>query len=97
MGNDASRVTVVCVQSVSGSRPGRKVYTVASAPVKVWRVFRQPPEVEEVMLRLLPHSVCVGGPFKIVSDVYVEELEDSHLLHCGVVDGDRGCAPSGVS
>jgi hypothetical protein len=38
-------------------------------------------------------SVCVGGPFKIVSDVYAEELEAFYLLHCGSVDVDRGMLP----
>ena len=30
--------------------------------------FLQPPEVGEALLRLLYHTVCVGGPFQIVSD-----------------------------
>jgi hypothetical protein len=30
----------------------------------------------------------VGGTFQIVSDVYAEELEAFHLLHCGSVDVD---------
>jgi hypothetical protein len=41
----------------------------------------QPPEVEEALLHLFHHKVCVGGPFHIVSDVYSEELENFHLLH----------------
>ena len=47
-----------------------------SASVKVCEglrdqdVFLQPPEVEEALLRLLHHTVCVGGPFQIVSDVF---------------------------
>ena len=28
--------------------------------------FRQPPEFKEAPLRLLHHTVCVGGPFQIV-------------------------------
>ena len=52
--------------------------------------FLQPPEVEDALLRLLHHTVCVGGPFQIVSDVYAEELEAFHLLHCGPVNVDRG-------
>ena len=36
--------------------------------------FLQPPEVEEVLLRRHLHTVCVGGPFQTVSDVYSEEL-----------------------
>ena len=35
----------------------------------------------------------MGGPFPIVSDVYAEELEAFHLLHCGPVDVDRGVLP----
>ena len=40
------------------------------APVKVCQglwpqaTFFQPPEVEEVFLRLFHHTVCVGGPFQ---------------------------------
>ena len=44
--------------------------------------FLQPPEFEEALLCHLHHTVCVGGPFQIVSDVYAEELEAFHLLHC---------------
>ena len=36
--------------------------------------FRKPPEVEEALLHPLDHTICVGGPFQIVSDVYAEEL-----------------------
>ena len=36
--------------------------------------FAQPPEVEDALLRLLHHTVCVGGPFQVVCDVYAEEL-----------------------
>ena len=46
--------------------------------------------VEEVLLRLLHHTVCVGGPFQFVSDVYAKELEAFHLLHCGSIDVDKG-------
>jgi hypothetical protein len=35
----------------------------------------------------------VGGPFKIVSDVYTKELEAFHLLLCDPVDVDRGVLP----
>ena len=59
--------------------------------------FLQPPEFEEALLHLLHHTVCVGGPFQKVSDVYAKELEAFHLLHCGPVDVDRGVAPSAVS
>ena len=44
--------------------------------------------LEEALLHLLHHTVCVGGPFQFVSDVYAEELEDVHLL-----DVDRGVLP----
>ena len=50
------------------------------APVKVCEGFRgqakfpQPPEVEEVLLRLFHHTVYVGGPFQFVSDVYAKEV-----------------------
>jgi hypothetical protein len=30
--------------------------------------FLQPPEVEEALLHLLHHTVCVGGPFQVVND-----------------------------
>ena len=43
--------------------------------------FLQPPEVEEALLRLLHHAVCVGRPFQFVRNVYVEELKTFHLLH----------------
>jgi hypothetical protein len=47
----------------------------------------QSPEVEEVLLR---HTVCVGGTFQIVSDVYAEEFEACslvgiHAYYCCVV------------
>ena len=32
-------------------------------------------EVDETVLRLLHQTVCVGGPFQIVNEVYTEELE----------------------
>ena len=35
----------------------------------------------------------MGGPFQIVSDVYTEEIEAFHFLHCGPVDVDRGVLP----
>jgi hypothetical protein len=44
-------------------------------------------------LHLLHHTVCVGGPFQIVSDVLPEEVEDFNLLHCSPVDVDRGVLP----
>ena len=59
----------------------------------VYAKFQKPPEVEEVLLCLLHHTVCVGGPFQFVSDVYAKELEDFHLLHCGPFDVDRGVHP----
>ena len=52
--------------------------------------FLQPPEVEETLLRLVHHTVCVGGPFQINSYVYVKDIEAFHLLHCGLVDVNRG-------
>ena len=55
--------------------------------------FLQPPEVEEELLHLFHHTVCVGGLFQIVSDVDAEELEAFHLLHCGSVDVDGGVLP----
>ena len=61
------------------------------ASVKVCEGFRcqakflQPPEVEKALL-YLHHTVCVGGPFQFVSDVYAEELEAFPLLHYGPVD-----------
>ena len=57
-----------------------------SEGVTVQAKFLQPPEVEEALLHLLPHTVCVGGTFQIVSNIYSEELEAFHLLHC-----DRRC------
>ena len=44
-------------------------------------------------MRLLHHTVCVGGPFQVVSDIYTEELEAFHLLNCGPVDVDMGVLP----
>ena len=72
------------------------------APVKVCKGFRgqatflQPPEVEEALLCLLHYTVCVGGPFQFVRDVYAEEIKTFHLLPCCSVNVDR-CAPSAVS
>jgi hypothetical protein len=43
---------------------------------------------------LLHHTVYVGGPFQIASDVFTEKLEAFHLLHCGTIDVDRGGAPA---
>ena len=61
--------------------------------IRVQAEFLQPPEVEEALLRLLHNTVCVGGPFQTVSDVYAEELEAFHLLYCCPVDVDRGVLP----
>ena len=36
--------------------------------------FLPPPEVEEALLRLLHHAVCVDGPFQFVRNVYAEEF-----------------------
>ena len=55
--------------------------------------FLQPPEVEEALLRLLHHTVCVSGPFHIVSNVYAENLEAFHLLHCGAINVDKCMFP----
>ena len=52
--------------------------------------FLQPPEVEEVLLRCLHHTVCVGGPFQIAS---AKELEAFQLLNCGPIDVDGGMLP----
>ena len=43
-------------------------------------------------LRLLHNTVCVGGPFQLVSDVYTKELKAFHLLHCKPIDVDVGCS-----
>ena len=37
----------------------------------------------------LHHTICVGGPFQFVSDVYAKELEAFHLLHYGSINVDR--------
>ena len=42
---------------------------------------------------LLHHTVCVGGPYQFVSDVYAKELEALQNLHSGPVDVDRGVLP----
>ena len=39
----------------------------------------------------------MGGLFQFAGDVYAEELEAFHLLHCGPVDVDRGGALFAVS
>ena len=73
--------------------------TLNCVSVKVCQGFRcqakflQPPEVEEALLRLLQHTVCVVGSFQIVSDMYAKELEAFHLLHCGPFDVDKGVVP----
>ena len=46
-----------------------------------------------MLLHLLHHTACVGGPFQFVSDVYAEDLEAVHLLHCDPIDVDRGVLP----
>jgi hypothetical protein len=38
-------------------------------------------EIEEALLHLLHHTVCVDGPFQAVSDVHAEEFEAFHPLH----------------
>ena len=49
------------------------------ASVKVCESFRcqakflQPPEVEDALLHLLHHTVCVDGPFQLVSDMTLSE------------------------
>ena len=50
----------------------------------------QPPEVDEALLHLLHHAVCVGGPIQFVRDVYAEELKTFYPLHYCPVDVDRG-------
>uniref|UniRef100_A0A4W5JPB6 Atlastin GTPase 1 n=1 Tax=Hucho hucho TaxID=62062 RepID=A0A4W5JPB6_9TELE len=62
-------------------------------PTVITTEFLQPPEVEEALLRLLHHAVCVGGPLQFVRDVYAEELKTFHLLHYCLVDVDRGVLP----
>ena len=42
---------------------------------------------------LFNHTVCVGGPLQMISDVYAKELEAFHLLHCGPVNVDRSVLP----
>ena len=59
--------------------------------------FLQPPEVEEALLGLLHHTVCVSGSFQFVCDVYADELKTFHLLHYCPIDVERGGAPSAVS
>ena len=69
------------------------------ASVKVCECFRcqakfiQPPEVEEVQLCLLHHTVCVSGPLQLVGDLYAEELEAFLLLHCSPFNVDRVVLP----
>ena len=46
-----------------------------------------------MLLCLLHHTICVGGPFQFVSDMYAEELEAFHLLHCHPIDVDTGLLP----
>jgi hypothetical protein len=50
--------------------------------------FLQPPEVEEALVHLLHHTVCVDGPFQFICDVHAGELEAFHPLHCSPVDVD---------
>ena len=38
-------------------------------------------------------TICVGGPFQIVCDVYSDELKAFHLLYCSPVDLARGLLP----
>ena len=72
------------------------------ALVKVSECFRrqatffQPPEVEEALLHLLYHTVCVRGPFQFVCDMYKKELKTFHLHYCPV-NVDRGAAPFALS
>jgi hypothetical protein len=61
------------------------VFLVKSSPKN------QPSEVEEALLRL-HHTVSVDD-FRIVSNVYTEELEAFYLLHCCPVNVDRGVLP----
>ena len=57
----------------------------------------EPPEVEEALLCLLHHAVCVGGPIQFVRDMYAEELKTYYSLHYCPVNVDRGGAPTTVS
>jgi hypothetical protein len=65
----------------------------------VQATFLQPPEVEEVLLCLCcctfftTLSVWVDHLRLEMCDVYTEELEAFHLLHCGPVDMDRCMLP----
>jgi hypothetical protein len=63
------------------------------AAVKVWVLDVKPNFFSLLSLHLLHHTVCVGGPFQFVSDVYAKELEAFHILHCGPFDVDRGVLP----
>ena len=69
--------------TVPGSDPGRQD-ALNCTSVNVYEGLMgqakclQPPDVEDVLLDLLYHTVCVGGPFQIVSDVYDEELGAFH-------------------
>ena len=46
-----------------------------------------------VLLRLLHHAVCVGGPIQFVRDVYAEELKTYYPLHYCPVDVDTEVLP----
>ena len=46
-----------------------------------------------MLLRLIHHTVCVGGPFQFVCDVYAEELKTFHPLHYCPVNVDGGVLP----
>ena len=59
----------------------------------LWRALRLWAEVEEALLRLLHHTICVGGPIQLVLDVYAEELITYDPLHYCSVDVDRGVLP----
>ena len=37
--------------------------------------FLQLPEFEEALFHLLHYTVCVKGPFQVISDVHTQELE----------------------
>ena len=48
---------------------------------------------QQTLLHLLHHTVCVGGPFQFVCDVYADELKTFHPLHCCPFDVDGELLP----
>ncbi len=56
----------------------------------------QPFQVEEALMCLLQHCICVSGPCKILGDVNAEELKAVYPFHRCLIDGD-GCVLSALS